>query len=58
MKGEYLDLDDSHIERKMNEKVILKQIDSFEKQFDKTIQEFKSLLKTVKQELKNSTKNK
>ena len=56
MKGEYLDLDDSHIERKMNEKVILKQIDSFEKQFDKTIQEFKSLLKTVKQELKNSTK--
>jgi len=58
VKGEYLDLDDSHIERKMNEKVILKQIDSFEKQFDKTIQEFKSLLKTVKQELKNSTKNK
>jgi len=42
----------------MNEKVILKHIDSFEKQFDKTVQEFKSLLKTVKQELKNSTKNK
>ena len=58
MFGETSDLDDSHIERKMNEKVILKQIDSFEKQFDKTIQEFKSLLKTVKQELKNSTKNK
>ena len=42
----------------MNEKVIQKQLESFEKQFDKTVQEFKSLLKVFKQELKNSQKNK
>jgi len=38
----------------MNKNQILKQLDSFEKQFDKTINEFKILLKTIKQEIKKS----
>ena len=40
----------------MNQNQILKQIDAFEKQLDRTVSEFKNLLKTVKQELKNSNK--
>jgi len=40
----------------MNQNQILKQLDSFERQLDKTISEFKSLLKTIRQELKNSKK--
>ena len=33
----------------MNYKQVSKQLDSFEKQFDKTIQEFKALLKQLEQ---------
>ena len=38
----------------MNQNQILKQLDSFERQLDKTVSEFKSLLKTIRQEVKNS----
>ena len=40
----------------MNYKQVSKQLDSFEKQFDKTIQEFKTLLKAIRTEIKNSNK--
>ena len=40
----------------MKQNQILKQLDSFERQLDKTISEFKSLLKTIRQEIKNSQK--
>ena len=53
-KREISDLVDQYPESKMNKNQILKQLDSFEKQFDKTINEFKILLKTIKQEIKKS----
>ena len=40
----------------MNYKQVSKQLDSFEKQFDKTIQEFKAHLKQLEPEIKNSNK--
>ena len=40
----------------MNYKQVSKKLDSFEKQFDKTIQEFKALLKAIRTEIKNSNK--
>ncbi len=40
----------------MNYKQISKQLDSFEKQFDKTIMEFKALLKSIRTEIKNNNK--
>ena len=38
----------------MNYKQITKQLDSFEKQFDKTVMEFKALLKSIRTEIKNN----
>ena len=40
-------------QRKMNKNQILKQLDSFEKQLDRTVSEFKTLLKTIRTEIKN-----
>ena len=40
----------------MNQNQILKTIDTFEKQFDKTVVEFKNVLKMIKQEVKNTKK--
>lgn len=37
----------------MNKNQVLKQIDTFEKQLDRAITEFKNLLKTIRQEVKN-----
>ena len=52
-KREISDLVDQYPESKMNKNQILKQLDSFEKQLDRTVSEFKTLLKTIRTEIKN-----